>query len=337
MRLTIELIQKAIVFLKGKVIHTPLEYSPALSELLHTPVYLKLESLQLTGSFKVRGALFYLSTLTEEQKEKGVACCSAGNHGLGVAYAAHFARIPCVVYVPKQADEAKKRKIKKLGATVIESEYHGYDETLAWALTQVRSTQQHFISAFEDELIMAGNGGTIASEIFEDLPDVANVLFPVGGGGLGGGLSYYLKHMNSNIHLIGCQHRDSPALKLSLEQEKAITFMPAIETIAGGLEGGLGARCFDILKNHISETSLITEEEVRNAVCWLLQHHQHLAEPSAVAGLASCLSRKFSLKGKTVILLTGRNVAFSTLQKVIVQHSFADPCNPQTIGTVRKP
>ena len=265
----------------------------------------------------MRGPLFYLSTLTEEQKRRGVACCSAGNHGLGIAYAAHFAHIPCVVYVPKQADEAKKDKIKKFGATVIESEYLGYDETLAWALTQVQSTQQHFISAFEDERIMAANGGTIASEILDDLPDVANVLFPVGGGGLGAGLSYYLKHINPHIHLIGCQHSDSPALKLSLEQGKAMTCMPAIETIAGGLEGGLGVRCFDILKKHIGETSLVTEE-VRKAVCWLLQYQQHLAEPSAVAGLASCLSGKLALKGKTVILLTGRNVAFSTLQKVIV-------------------
>ncbi len=267
----------------------------------------------------MRGALYYLSTLDEQQRRYGVAACSAGNHGLGVAYAAQLAKVPCVVYVPKNVDEAKRRKILKLGAHVIESDFIGYDDTLAWAMQQVALTNHHFISAFEDERIMAANGGTIAAEILEDLPDVENVLFPVGGGGLGGGLSYYLKSTKPTIYLIGCQHIDSPALKLSLEQGKAVTFMPSIETIAGGLEGGLGERCFNVLKGLIDEIALVTESEVREAVCWLLQHHQHLAEPSAVAGVACCLNRKVAQPtGKTVILLTGRNVAFSTLQSVIV-------------------
>lgn len=316
--LNLELISQAIQFLQGKIYRTTLEYSSSLSELLEVPVYLKLEAHQITGSFKVRGALFYLSTLKESEKRKGVAACSAGNHGLGVAYAAKNAGVACTVYVPKSVDEAKSQKILKLGAQVIRSPFEGYDETLEWATNQVKISGQHMISAFDDERIMAGNGGTIAAEILTDLPEVENVIFPVGGGGLASGITYYLGSMAPKVRLIGCQHVDSPALKLSLERGSAVTVLPAIDTVAGGIEGGIGESCFEVIKERINDVVLLTEEEIYEAVRWMLKHHQYVIEPSAVVTIAACLSGKMpKLTGKTVVLLSGRNVAYSTLQKII--------------------
>lgn len=316
--LNLDLISQANSFIKGKVNQTPIEYSSFLSDILKVPVYFKLETQQITGSFKVRGALFYLSTLTEQEKSKGVAACSAGNHGLGVAYASKIAGIACTVYVPKNADNAKCEKIEKLGAKVVRSQFEGYDDTLKWAKNEVQISGQHLISAFEDERIMAGNGGTIATEMLNEIPDVQNVIFPVGGGGLSSGMAFYLKTMYPSIRLIGCQHVDSPALKLSLEKGKAMTTLPAIETVAGGIEGGIGELCFEVLKDRIDDVILLSEEEICEAVGWMLEHHQHLVEPSAVVSVAGCLSDKMpKLSGKTIVLLSGRNVAYETLKKLI--------------------
>ncbi len=318
--LNLDLILQANALVEGKILRTPMEQSTFLSEHLGAPTYFKLEAQQTTGSFKVRGALFYLSTLSDPEKNKGVAACSAGNHGLGVAYAAKNAGITCTVYVPKNADNAKCQKIQKLGAKVVRSDFEGYDDTLEWAKKEVQISGQHFISAFEDERIMAGNGGTIAMEILNAVPDVQNVIFPVGGGGLAGGIAFYFKEMKPSVRLIGCQHIDSPALKLSLECGKAVTALPGIETVAGGIEGGIGELCFEVLKSRIDDVLLLNEQEICEAVRWMLQNHQSLIEPSAVVTVAACLSKSMpKLSGKTVVLLSGRNVAYETLKKLIAE------------------
>lgn len=313
--LNLDLIAQATHYIKEKIRRTPIEYSPELSELLNAPIYLKLESQQITGSFKVRGALFYLSTLTQSQKEKGIAACSAGNHGLGVAYAAKLEHIACTVYVPKNVDHAKYTKILNLGAKVIKSQFNGYDDTLLWAENEVKKTNQHLITAFDDERIMAGNGGTLAAEILEDLPDLSNIIFPIGGGGLASGLAFYLKARNPSIKLIGCQHIHSPSLKLSLEKNEAQTHLPSLDTIAGGLEGGIGKKCFDILKTRIDHLALLSEHEIAQAFRWALQH-THLIEPSSAITIAA--THKLPLSGKTLLLLTGRNIAYSTIQKLVL-------------------
>src|SRR3990167_4174373 len=173
-----QLIEQATEFLKGKIRNTPVEFSPELSKLLGQPVYLKLECLQTTGSFKLRGAFFYLSTLNAEEKKLGVATCSAGNHGLGVAYAAKELQIPCTVFVPKSVDQAKYDKLLKLGAKVKKSEFIGYDDTLAWAEQEALKLQIPMISAFNDEKIMAGNGGTLAVEVLSQVPEATHFVLP---------------------------------------------------------------------------------------------------------------------------------------------------------------
>ena len=316
--LNLPLIEQAASFLKGKIRRTPVEYSPQLSEVLKVPVYLKLEFLQLTGSFKLRGGLFYLSTLTAEEKRNGVAACSAGNHGLGVAYAAQQLGVECTIFVPKNVEQVKYDKIAKTGAIVKKSEFNGYDDTCEWAEQEAASRRLHMISAFDDERIMASNGGSLAMEVLEDLPDAKNFIVPVGGGGLCAGIAYYAKAKNKNARIIGSQHIGSPALKLSLERGEAVTRVPGVETVAAAIEGGLGVKCFEVLKTRVSDVALQTEEEIIHGFNWLLKNHQYLIEPSSAVAIASCLSHKIhNLSGPTVVILSGRNISFQTLQRLI--------------------
>lgn len=311
------LIEQATHVLQGKIRMTPVEFSPKLSELLGQPVYLKLECLQVTGSFKVRGGFFYLSSLDATERRRGVAACSAGNHGLGVAYAGKQLSIPCTVFVPKSVDQAKYEKLIELGAHVKKSEFAGYDDTLEWATQEAKKLNIPLISAFDDEKIMAANGGTLAVEVLMQVPDAVHFVLPMGGGGLSAGFTWHVKDKNPHAKTTICQLAGCPALQLSLQQNKPIMYMPSIDTLAGGLEGGLGARCFDILKTRVDEIAHIKENELREALCWLLKNHQYLIEPSAAVALASCLYRYTRLIGPTVIILTGRNVSYSTVQQLV--------------------
>jgi len=311
------LIEQAIKFLEGKIRKTPVEYSPGLSKLLGQPIYLKLECLQLTGSFKIRGGFFYLSTLNTEERKRGVAVCSAGNHGLGVAFAGKELQVPCTVFVPKSVDQAKYNKLIALGAHVKKSDFVGYDDTLAWAQQEAKKLHIPLISAFDDEKIMAANGGTLAAEVIAEVPDATHFVLPIGGGGLSAGFSWYAKHQNPQAQILVCQLAECPSLKLSFEKNKAMTYMPSIVTLAGGIEGGLGAKCFEILKSRIDKIALISEQELRKSVCWLLEHHQYLIEPSAAVALASCLYEHVHPTGPTVIVLSGRNVSYSTIRELV--------------------
>ncbi len=316
-----QLIEQAVKVLKGKIRQTPVEYSPALSKILGQPTYLKLENLQTTGSFKLRGAFFCLSTLTPEERQKGVATCSAGNHGLGMAYAARELKIPCTVFVPKSVDQAKYEKLVALGVKVIKSEFAGYDDTLIWAAEEAKKLQLPLISAFNDHRIMAGNGGTLAAEVLEQVPDAAHFVVPMGGGGLAAGFAWHIKSVRPEAKMTLCQLAASPALKLSLEQGRPITYMPPIDTLAGGIEGGLGEKCFEIIKPLVDETPLVKEEELKSALLWLLENHQYIIEPSSAVPLACCLFGHVRPKSPTVIVLSGRNVSYKTLQELIHENS----------------
>jgi threonine dehydratase len=316
--LSIQVIEEAARFLKSKIARTPIEYSPLLSKHLGVPVYLKLEFLQKTGSFKFRGGLYSISRLTAEEKKKGLATCSAGNHGLALAYAAKEAQIPCTVFVPKTVEPVKFDKLRDLGADMQRSNFPGYDETMKWALGIIQKKNLHFISAYDDEQIMTANGGTLALEILEEIPDAMHFLIPVGGGGLGAGFAFYAKNRNPQCTIIACQHEGSPALKLSLERGKAVTELPAYDTVAGALEGGLGERCFPYLQKYIDQVALVSENEIFAALRWILSHHQYLIEPSSTVPIAACLKGGLPrLTGKTVLVLTGRNVSLSTIEKMI--------------------
>jgi threonine dehydratase len=165
---------------------------------------------------------------------------------------------------------------------------------------------------------MAGNGGSLAAEILDQLPGTGSILFPVGGGGLGAGTASLVRQLKPGIKLIACQHRDSPALALSLEKGEAVTSLPAIETIAGGIEGGIGIKTFEILRDTIDDVILVSEDELKKSILWMLRHHQVLIEASAAAPVAACLYHKdIRITSPAVLVLTGRNISFQTLASII--------------------
>lgn len=317
--LNISTIEEASRYLKPKILQTPLEPSTLLSRLLKVPVFLKLEFLQRTGSFKFRGGLYAISLLTEEQKKKGIATCSAGNHGLALAYAASQSKIPCTIFVPASVDLAKFEKLKQIGSDVRRSPFSGWDETLKWSLEIIERNNLHFISAYNDEQIMTANGGTLAQEILEEIPDASHFIIPCGGGGLSAGFAFYAKSKKPSCQIIACQHEGSAALKMSLEKGTAVTQLPPCDTIAGAIEGGLGELCFGYLKDRIHHVSLISEEEIFSAVRWMLANHQYLIEPASAVPIAACLKGDIpQLEGPTVLILTGRNVSLETIQKIVI-------------------
>jgi threonine dehydratase len=278
--------------------------------LLGVPVWLKLECLQLTGSFKIRGALFAISKLNED-----VITCSAGNHGKAVAYASRGA----IICVPRSVDRSKFDAMVKLGADVRVSGFDGYDETQDWALEVAAKEKRYFLSAFDDDAVMAANGGTVAIEVLEDAPDARVFVLPVGGGGLSAGFAVWAKHVLKDARIIGCQHVLSPGLKMSLDAGHAITRLPAVETMAGGVEGGIGARTFPVLQPLVDQVALVGEEEIFDGMRWMIAHHQYLIEPSAAVTIAACISGKIQTGGPVVVVVSGRNVSAESVKKILCE------------------
>jgi threonine dehydratase len=304
--------------LDGRIRRTPIEASPALSEAAGAPVFLKLESMQLTGSFKIRGAFFVLSRLSPDERRRGIVTCSAGNHGKAIAHVARALGVPAEIHVPRDVDEAKYLAMLALGAKVVRSEYEGYDDTERLAREEAARSERPFLTAFDDVRILAANGGTVAAEVLEDCPDARTFLLPVGGGGLSGGFAYCAKTALPACCVIGCQHEGSPALALSLARGEAVVSLPSFSTTAGGLEGGIGRTGFEILKTRVDAVALLTEAEIFDAVRFLLERHQYLIEPSAAVTVAAILSGKVGrLSSPTVAVITGRNVALPTLRKIL--------------------
>jgi threonine dehydratase len=235
-----------------------------------------------------------------------------------VAEAAHRSGVATTVVVPKSVDESKLRGIRSRVSDVRISEFPGYDATEDWAIELANREGKTFVSAFDDVVVMAGNGGTVGLEILAGLPEAASFLVPVGGGGLSGGLSYAVKERRPASRVIGCQHEHSPGLKRSLEVGHAVTRLPAIETAAGGIEGGVGRIPFEVLRSRIDEVALVSEEHLLDATAWMLEHHQYAIEPSAAAGVAAILAGKVtSVPGPAVVVVTGRNVSASKYRAIL--------------------
>ena len=313
-----DLIREAAAFLDGKVRRTPLEYSQPLSDAAGVPVWLKLESMQLTGSFKIRGALFRISKLTAGERHRGIITCSAGNHGKALAYAAKHAGVRAVICVPRSVDPSKLAGMIALGADVRVSAFDGYDDTEDWSRAISAHENLMFISAFDDHAIMAANGGTVAIEALDDLPDARSFILPVGGGGLSAGFASWAKACHPDSLVIGCQHVLSPALRMSLDQGRAITKLPVVETLAGGIEGGIGALTFAVLQPLVDRVALLSEDEILEGMRWMLAHHQYLIEPTAAVTIAACLTGKIGkVTAPAVVVVSGRNVSAQTVKAIL--------------------
>ena len=318
MTIALETIEAAAKFLKDRVRRTPVEYSEPLSKILAAPAWLKLESMQLTGSFKIRGAFFRLSKLTAQERRDGVVTCSAGNHGKAVAYAAREADVRATICVPRSVDQSKLKSMIAYGADVRISEFDGYDDTETWAQDLARTEARTFISAFDDYDVMAANGGTVAIEVLEDAPEARRFILPIGGGGLGAGFAFWAKHHLPHATLVGCQHQLSPGFAKSIEAGRAITKLPAVETMAGGVEGGIGALTFEILRPLLSNVALVSEPEILEAVRWMLAQHQYLIEPTAAVAVAACLNGRIGASSQPiVVIISGRNVSTESVKKIL--------------------
>jgi threonine dehydratase len=273
--------------------------------------------MQLTGSFKIRGALFRLSRLAPEERLDGVVTCSAGNHGKAVAYAAKQLDLNATICVPRSVDRSKLESIIALGGDVRVSGFDGYDDTEDWSRKLAQDQKRTFISAFDDYDIMAGNGGTTALEVLEDAPGVKTFIIPVGGGGLSAGFAFAVHHFKPAPTIIGCQLASSPALRLSLDAGRAITKLPAVDTLAAGVEGGIGALTFGVLNPLVNHVALVEEDEILEGVRWMLAHHQYLIEPTAAVTIAACISGKIKISESAVVVISGRNVSAETVKRIL--------------------
>ena len=205
-----------------------------------------------------------------------------------------------------------------LGARVLRSGFDGFDETEQLAKAEAARSGRPYLTAFDDAAILAANGGTLAAEVLEDAPEARTFLVPVGGAGLAGGFAFYAKSLLPDARIVGCQHVLSPALALSLERGEAVLKLPPVATTAGGLEGGIGKTGFEVLKTRIGGVALLTEEEIFEAVRFMLDRHQYLVEPSSAVTVAAILTGKAGrIDSPAVAVVSGRNVALATIRRIL--------------------
>jgi threonine dehydratase len=308
--------------------HTPLMPSAALSGKTRSQVYLKLECWQRTGSFKVRGALNRLSALSPQERQEEFVTASAGNHGLGVAYASQVLGLPRVtIFVPENAPDAKLERLQAYNCQV-QRAGADYDAAHALAEAHARSHSARYLSAYDDPIVIAGQG-TVGLEIMDDLPETDLLLVPVGGGGLIAGLALVARAINPDIQIIGLQPEASPSAYLSLRDGHPYETYPAGPTICDGLAGGFGRVPFAMARDLIDRVLVIPEPDIRQAVVWLLRHEQLLVEGSGAIAIAPLLTGQLDTEDHRVVaVLTGRNVDASMLQQILTEQRNAhDPEN----------
>jgi len=299
------------------IVHTtPLDYSKTFSDLAHNEVYLKLENLQKTGSFKVRGSYNKLISLSATELKKGVVAASAGNHAQGVAYSSQMLGIPCTIVMPKGAPLSKVLATRQYGAKVI-LEGDVFDEALAYALELKEKMGATFIHAFDDESVITGQG-TVGLEILDQLPDVEAIICPVGGGGLIAGVAMAVKEKNPAISIYGVQTLACPSMKQSLLEQKPIAIKSA-PTMADGIAVQKpGERTFEVVKDYVDDIFCVDEMEIARTMLMLLERNKLLVEGSGASSLAALIYDKIKLRGKKVAaILSGGNVNVHFISRII--------------------
>lgn len=312
--LTLDKIYQASYVLKPVIRRTDLISAPNINPECH--IYLKPENLQVTGSFKVRGACFKISQLTEEEKSHGVVACSAGNHAQGVALAATANGIKSLICLPDNAPISKVEATKSYGADVCLVE-GVYDDAYKKAL-QLRDEKGYtFIHPFDDEDVIAGQG-TISLELLEQLPDVEAVIVPIGGGGLISGVAYAIKSLNPKVKVYGVQAAGAPSMQNSIEHGK-IQRLEKVRTIADGIavkEPGLNT--FDLCQQYVDEIVSVSDDEISTAILALIEQHKLIAEGAGAVAVAAAMFNKVPIKGKKVIcIISGGNIDVNILSRVI--------------------
>ena len=318
---TIADIWEAHKLLKPRLHHTPLTPSRTLRDLTGADIYLKSEHMQRSGSFKVRGASYKLSRLTEQEYRCGVIAASAGNHAQGVAIAAAHYNIPCTIVMPETAPLAKVTATQGYGANVV---LHGftYDDAYQHCLDLQLETGATFIHAFDDPDVVAGQG-TLGLEMLSDLPDADAIIVPVGGGGLIAGIAIAARALRPDITIIGVQAVGAASCRTSLDAGELST-LPTIATIADGIAVKRpGTLTFSIIQRLVDDVVLVNDEAIISAVLLLMERNKMLVEGAGAAGVAALLSGMVKLKGKKVLVpLTGDNIDINLVSRFI-EHGLA--------------
>ena len=314
--LTLEKFEEAYNIIKKVVLPTKLVESEYYSNLTGNKVFFKPENMQLTGAYKIRGAYYKISTLTDEERQKGLITASAGNHAQGVAYAAKAYGVKATIVMPSSTPLIKVNRTKSYGAEVI---LYGdvYDESCAYALELAEDKGYTFIHPFDD-LDVATGQGSVAMEIIKELPFVDYILVPIGGGGLATGVSTLAKMMNPNIKVIGVEPAGANCMQVSLKNKK-VTTLPMVDTIADGTAVKTpGSKIFPYIQKNLD--GIITVEDNELIVCFLdmLENHKMLVENSGLLTVAAL--KHLNVKGQKVVsILSGGNMDVITMSSVVQQ------------------
>ena len=294
---------------------TPLVHSPALSAVAGGPVWLKLEHEQVTGSFKVRGAYNALALLPQAVRSRGVVASSAGNHGLGVAFAAHALGIAATIFVPTNAPAVKREGIARLGAELDTSQPH-YDAAMDAAKARATERGAAFINPCLGDDLIAGQG-TVGLEILEDLPDVGSIVLPVGGGGLLGGVGSIVRRRAPHVAIQGVQADRTAAMARSLAAGR-VTAIAVEPTLADGLAGQIDEEALDIGRHALDGITTISEDTIARGISWLSRHHGARVEGSGAVGVAALLAGALRVtRFPAVVIVSGGNIDMERLSAIV--------------------
>ena len=327
--LTLDKIYHASYVLESVIRQTDIIHAPKICH--DANVFLKTENLQITGSFKVRGAYYKISQLSEEEKAKGVIACSAGNHAQGVALAATKNGIKSLICLPDGAPISKVEATKGYGAEVCLVP-GVYDDAYQKARELEKEKGYTFVHPFDDEDVIAGQG-TIGLEIIKQMRDVDVVVVPVGGGGLISGVAFALKSLNPNIRVYGVQASGAPSMVQSLEMDE-IVCLDSVSTVADGIKvKEPGANTFELVKKYVDGVVTVTDDEVSTAILTLIEQQKLIAEGAGAVSVAAVMFNKIpDIKGKNVVcLVSGGNIDVTILSRVIKRGQLKMGCTDMLV------
>lgn len=311
---TLEQIHNAARVLNGNIRETDLIYAPNI--VADSKIYLKCENLQVTGSFKIRGAFYKISQLSQEERDKGVVACSAGNHAQGVAVSAQKNNIKSTIFIPSIAPLSKIEATKSYGAEVklIDGVY---DDAYEAAVRYYKESGAVFVHPFDDELVIAGQG-TIGLELLRQLPELDAVIVPIGGGGLIAGIATCIKNINPRCKVYGVQAQGAPSMVNAMELHELHT-LDRVSTVADGIAVKTpGSLTFDLCEKYVDDIVTVTEDEIATAILTLIEQQKLIAEGAGAVSVAAAMFNKLPIKGQNIAcVVSGGNIDVSILSRVI--------------------
>ena len=317
MKVTLSDIQKAHELIRPNIKRTEMDESLSASRLVNSKVYYKYENEQVTGSFKLRGALNKIAHLTDSERKRGVIASSAGNHAQGVAYSATRSQVKSTIVMPRNASLIKVSATRDYGAEVI---LHGdiYDDAYDKARALEKEHGYVFIPPYEDERIIAGQG-TVGIEILETVQDLNSIVVPIGGGGLISGIATAVKALNPKCKIFGVQSSQAPGLERMFHHQEQLDTKKRIATIADGIAIKKPSQVmFDsFISKLVDDIVTVTDDEISEAIVFLIERAKAVTEGSGAAGVAAILNQKLKLGDKTCVVLSGGNIDLNTISQVV--------------------